>query len=52
MSKTMNRENYRLLEDYMSSCMEDSAHDRGHVYREADAAMDKINEKLKELYIF
>ncbi len=33
MCKTMNRENYRLLEDYMSSCMEDSAHDREHVYR-------------------
>lgn len=29
----MNRETYYLLEDYMISCMEDSAHDKEHVYR-------------------
>ena len=29
----MTREIYRLLEDYMLSCMEDSAHDKEHVYR-------------------
>lgn len=29
----MNRESYCLLENYMLSCMEDSAHDREHVYR-------------------
>ncbi len=29
----MNRETYYLLEDYMLSCMDDSAHDREHVYR-------------------
>lgn len=29
----MNRETYSLLENYMLSCMDDSAHDREHVYR-------------------
>lgn len=29
----MDRETYRLLENYMLSCMEDSAHDKEHVYR-------------------
>ena len=29
----MNRESYCLLENYMLSCMEDSAHDKEHVYR-------------------
>ena len=29
----MNRETYRRLEGYMLSCMEDSAHDKEHIYR-------------------
>lgn len=29
----MNRETYSLLEHYMISCMEDSAHDKEHIYR-------------------
>ena len=29
----MTKEQYRLLEDYMLSCMEDSAHDKEHIYR-------------------
>lgn len=29
----MNRETYSLLENYMIHCMEDSAHDKEHVYR-------------------
>lgn len=29
----MDRNTYILLEDYMKSCMQDSAHDREHVYR-------------------
>ena len=29
----MNKEMYSLLESYMLSCMEDSAHDKEHVYR-------------------
>lgn len=29
----MNKETYSLLENYMLTCMEDSAHDKEHVYR-------------------
>lgn len=29
----MTRETYSLLENYMISCMEDSAHDKNHIYR-------------------
>lgn len=29
----MNREQYLLLENYMMSCMEDSVHDKEHIYR-------------------
>ena len=29
----MNRETYSLIENYMQSCMKDSAHDKEHVYR-------------------
>ena len=29
----MTKEQYRVLEEYMLSCMEDSAHDREHIYR-------------------
>lgn len=29
----MNKDTYSLLENYMLSCMDDSAHDREHVYR-------------------
>lgn len=36
----MNHENYGLLEDYMLSCMSDSAHDKEHVYRVLYAALD------------
>lgn len=45
----MTREQYRLLEDYMLSSMEDSAHDKEHIYRvlynaleiaKAEAAVD------------
>lgn len=31
--KAMTKETYSLLESYMHECMEDSAHDREHVYR-------------------
>ncbi len=31
--KNMTKETYSLLENYMLSCMDDSAHDREHVYR-------------------
>ena len=29
----MNKETYRLLENYMLSCMDDAAHDKEHIYR-------------------
>lgn len=29
----MNRGTYTLFEEYMISCMEDSAHDKEHIYR-------------------
>ena len=29
----MNKENYTLIENYMLSCMEDSAHGKDHIYR-------------------
>lgn len=29
----MDKQTYKLIEDYMISCMEDSAHDKEHVYR-------------------
>lgn len=36
----MDRETYLLLEDYMKSCMEDSAHDKEHVYRVLYTALE------------
>ena len=36
----MNKETYRLLEKYMHDCMQDSAHDREHVYRVLYTALD------------
>ena len=29
----MNKQTYKLIEDYMLSCMDDSAHDKDHIYR-------------------
>ncbi len=36
----MNKKTYKLLENYMLSCMEDSAHDKEHVYRVLYVALD------------
>ncbi|MDE5697739.1 MAG: HD domain-containing protein [Lachnospiraceae bacterium] len=36
----MNRETYELMEKYMRSCMEDSAHDQEHIYRVLYNALD------------
>lgn len=36
----MIKENYLLWENYMLSCIEDSAHDKGHIYRVLYAALD------------
>lgn len=38
--KIMTNEIYQLLENYMLSCMEDSAHDKEHVYRVLYTALD------------
>ena len=35
----MNKEQYKRVENYMLSCMEDSAHDREHVYRVLNTAL-------------
>lgn len=36
----MNKETYLLMESYMRSCMEDSAHDQEHIYRVLYNALD------------
>lgn len=36
----MTKETYRLMEEYMLSCMEDSAHDKEHIYRVLYSALD------------
>ncbi len=36
----MNRETYELMENYMRSCMGDSAHDQEHIYRVLYNALD------------
>lgn len=40
----MTKEIYKLLEDYMLSCMEDSAHDKEHVYRVLYNALEIAKE--------
>lgn len=40
----MNKETYKLLENYMQECMKDSAHDKEHIYRVLYSALD-IAEK-------
>ena len=44
----MKKEDYELMENYMLSCMEDSAHDKEHVYRVLYNALDiaKTEEKV------
>ena len=36
----MKKETYNLIESYMLSCMEDSAHDKDHIYRVLNHAME------------
>lgn len=36
----MNLQTYRMLEKYMLACMDDSAHDKDHIYRVLYAALD------------
>ena len=44
----MNKENYTLIENYMLSCMEDSAHGKDHIYRVLYQALEiaKIEENV------
>lgn len=41
----MNRENYQLMENYMLSCMRDSAHDKEHIYRVLYNALEIAKEE-------
>ena len=49
----MDKKTYSLLENFMLSCMEDSAHDKEHVYRVLYNALD-IAKTVSNLdyYIF
>lgn len=46
----MNRERYSLIEGFMLSCMEDSAHDREHVYRVLYSALEIAAEEADADY--
>lgn len=39
-SREINRDDYNVIEQYMLECMEDSAHDREHIYRVLYVALD------------
>lgn len=36
----MEKQTYTLLENYMLSCMDDSAHDKEHIYRVLHSALE------------
>lgn len=46
----MNKRNYELIENYMLSCMEDSAHDKEHIYRVLYAALEIAKEETNVDY--
>lgn len=46
----MNRERYSLIESFMLSCMQDSAHDREHVYRVLYSALEIASEEADADY--
>lgn len=46
----MNRADYRLMEDYMLSCMGDSAHDKEHIYRVLYNALEIANTEINVDY--
>ena len=46
----MNRERYSLIESFMLSCMQDSAHDREHVYRVRYSALEIASEEADADY--
>ena len=39
----MNKQEHQEIEEYMLSQMQDSSHDRNHIYRVLNAAMDIYN---------
>ena len=43
----MSRETYERIESYMLSCMEDSAHDKEHIYRVLNHAMEIAKNRRK-----
>ena len=43
----MTKETYSLLEQYMLSCMEDSAHDKEHIYRVLYNALEIAKDEKK-----
>ena len=46
----MDKNTYKLLENYMLSCMEDSAHDKEHIYRVLFNALEIAKEEPKVNY--
>ena len=42
----MKKETYELIENYMLSCMEDSAHDTEHIYRVLYHALEIAGEEV------
>ena len=46
----MNKEKYSLIESFMLSCMQDSAHDREHVYRVLYSALEIASEEADADY--
>ncbi len=46
----MDKRNYDLIEHYMLSCMEDSAHDKEHIYRVLYAALEIAKEEANVDY--
>lgn len=46
----MNKSTYKLIEDYMLSCMEDSAHDKEHIYRVLYNALDIASDETNVDY--
>lgn len=48
--KFMNSETYTLIENYMLSCMQDSAHDEHHIYRVLYNALEIAKEEMNVDY--
>ncbi|WP_024292816.1 HD domain-containing protein [Lacrimispora indolis] len=46
----MDLQKYKVLEDYMLSCMKDSAHDKDHIYRVLYVALDIASQECNVNY--